>query len=118
MSTDPLKSGDTPLTMNVLREMAAGVDTIRTLARITELEATVKALSDKIDRLNQWTANIPQIEKDVEKNTKDLNALGVRLGGDIGKLDQFKLRAEGIGIAVGTLITGGLLSALALHFFK
>jgi hypothetical protein len=83
----PLAPGS-PIPLNDSRNLAATIDIFRTLGGIVVLEATTKSHTEKIEQLTQWVSAIPNLEKDVAQNTKDLNELGKRHDKDLNELGK------------------------------
>jgi hypothetical protein len=88
MSSNPqaTASGEAPLILSDIRNLAATIDIIRTLGGIVVLEATTKSHTEEIEQLTQWVSAIPHLEKDVAQNTKDLNELGRRHTKELNEL--------------------------------
>jgi predicted RNase H-like nuclease (RuvC/YqgF family) len=92
--------------------MSMVVNIYQSLGRLTEaisnLKDDTKSNSEKIEELIQWTIAIPNLERDVAKNTKDLNELGRRHDRDIKELEKVahtaktlgQIALSGIGVAV------------------
>jgi hypothetical protein len=55
--------------------------------RVRQLEQTNRANVEIIARLRDWVMSTSNIEKAVEKNTNDLNAIGKRLNDDLHGLE-------------------------------
>jgi hypothetical protein len=95
-----------PLQSNDLHDMRLPIDVVQRLSRAEEAVVNLKEIthshSVKIDRLDQWTAALPTIEKDVAQNTKDLNELGKRCNDKLSELDKRQERGlNDLGIRLG-----------------
>ena len=130
MSSNPqvTGSGEAALTPNNIRDLAATIDIFRTLGGIVALEATTKSHTEKIEQLMQWGSAIPYIEKEVARNTKDLNELGrrhtkelnelgIRLGKDIGDRKNIARTAKILGYIALTL-AGVIGAAFVTYLFR
>ena len=80
--------GTSPITPSNYRDLASVINIFRTLGGVAALETTTKSHADKIEQLMQWSCAIPHIEKEVAKNTKDLNKLGERHTNELNRLGQ------------------------------
>jgi hypothetical protein len=125
-------AGNKPLTPNDFRDLAAVMDIFRTLGGVTVLETTSRAHTDRIEQLMQWGSAIPTIERNVERNTTDLNALshrntrelndlGRRLDSDIADLRSFSLTVRTLGtitLAVVGPVAAGVALAIIIQTAK
>jgi hypothetical protein len=55
---------------------------------VNTLKGTITFHADRIDRLTQWFYSVSNLEKDVAKNTNDLNAVGKRLENDLNNVGK------------------------------
>ena len=90
MSSNPqvTPGSEASLTPSDIRRLAATIDIFRTLGGIVVLEATTKSHTEKFEQLTQWVSAIPNLEKDVAQNTKNLNELGKRHDKDLNELGR------------------------------
>lgn len=160
MSTIPPPASNIPgYSVRDLHDLNIVLDIFRGLEhRLSVIETTAQFHGQRIEQLFQWMIASPNLEEDVERNTKDLNDLGGRhdkklneleikiekdlneMGrsirqeitaskdglnkeitnlkdGEIAKLNHFAAIAKGIGLALGALITGGILLQVAKHYW-
>jgi hypothetical protein len=81
MSTNPLPSGDIPVTPNDLRNVAVTIDIFRSLAGIPVLEATTRLHGEKIEKLTEQVSAIPYFRKEIAQNRNGLNQLERQVNG-------------------------------------
>ena len=114
MSTDPqpiLTGGEAPFAPSDIRNLSTTIDIFRTLGGLEKavgvLEATTESHTEKIEQLTQWVFAIPNLEKTVAQNTKDLNEVGRRHDKDIKELEKVAHTASTLGkIALGLATVG------------
>jgi hypothetical protein len=121
MSSNPqaTSGSEAPFTQSDIRNLSLAVDIYQRLGGLAEAVSNLRDVSksnyEKIEQLIQWTIAIPNLEKEVQKNTKDLNELGRRHDKDIAELDKFVHTARTFG-AVG--LSGVGVAALAYLYHR
>jgi hypothetical protein len=105
----PVPAGsEAPLTASDFRNLAATINIFRSLGGVEALEATTKSHTENIEQLTQWVSAIPELEKDVAQNMKDLNELGKRHDRDIHDLQKISHTVRTLGAialsGIGVLI--------------
>jgi DNA repair ATPase RecN len=79
----------TPYSINDLHDLNIVLDIFRGLEhRLSVVETIAKFHSEKIEQLTQWMIASPNLEEDVERNTKDLHDLERRLEKDVNELGR------------------------------
>jgi hypothetical protein len=91
-NTQTTSESEAPFTQSDIRSLSIAVDIYQRLGGLGEAVSTLKQDTksnyEKIEQLIQWTIAIPNLEKDVQKNTKDLNELGVQHNKDLNELGR------------------------------
>lgn len=118
-STNPqvTSSSEAPFTPGDIRNLSVAVGIYEKLGGLTKavsnLEDANKSSIEKIEQLTQWVFAIPNLEKAVAQNTKDLNEVGRRHDKDIKELEKVAHTASTLGkialfvaapVAVGIII--------------
>jgi hypothetical protein len=91
MSSNPQAkpSSEAPLTPSDIHNLSTVIHILGGLEKaVIVLEGTTKSHTEKIEQLTQWVSAIPNLEKDVAQNTKDLNELGKRHDKDLNELGR------------------------------
>ena len=112
---------EAPFTQSDIRNLSLAVDIYQRLGGLAEAVSTLKddtkSNYEKIEQLIQWTIAIPTLEKDVQKNTKDLNELGRRHDKDIKELEKTAHTASTVGNIALVLIGSSVALAIAILTF-
>jgi hypothetical protein len=92
MSTTPTPATArtaTPYSINDLHDLNIVLDIFRGLEhRLSVVETIAKFHGGKIEQLIQWTIALPNIEKEVAQNSKDLKELGPQHNKDLNELGK------------------------------
>ena len=141
-TTPPPANGNTatPYSINNLRDLNIVLDIFRGLEhRLSIVETIAKFHGEKIEQLTQWMIASPNLEEDVERNTKDfhdlerrlekdVNELGRRLGRDVNELaarhdnkihelEKVDHTVKSLGRIALALIAGGSVGWLLTYLF-
>jgi DNA repair exonuclease SbcCD ATPase subunit len=88
----PASGSEVPFTPSDIRNLSLAVDIYQRLGALAEsvsnLKDDTRSNYERIEQLIQWTIAIPNLEKDVQKNTKDLNELGAQHNKDLNELGR------------------------------
>jgi DNA repair exonuclease SbcCD ATPase subunit len=118
-SANPQATSDSeaPFTQSDIRNLSLTVDIYQSLGRLTEavsnLRDDTKSNYERIEQLIQWTIAIPNLEKEVQKNTKDLNELGRRHDKDIKEVEKIVHTAK----TLGQIALSGLGVAIVVYVY-
>jgi len=116
-----VSSSEAPFTPTDFHNMSMVVNIYHSLGRLTEavnnLKDDTKSNSEKIEQLIQRTIAIPNIEKAVEKNAKDVNEVGRRHDKDIKELEKIAHTASTFGKIALVLIGLSVVLAIAILTF-
>jgi DNA repair exonuclease SbcCD ATPase subunit len=136
-------SSEVPFTSSDIHNLSMVVNIHQSLGRLTEavsnLKDDTKSNHEKIEQLVQWTITIPNIEREVAQNSKDLrelraqhskdlnelgrrlekdvNALGGRHDKDIKELEKIAHTASTFGQIAIVLIGSSVVLAIAILTF-
>lgn len=93
MSSNPQASGsEAPFSQSDIRNLSLAVDIYQRLGGLTEavgnLREATKSNYERIEQLIEWTVAIPNLEKEVQKNTTELKELGARHNKDLNELGR------------------------------
>jgi hypothetical protein len=115
-------SNEAPFTQGDIRNLSIGVDIYRSLGGLQEavdnLKAANKSNIEKIEQLTQWVFAIPNLEKSVAQNAKDLNEVGRRHDKDIKELEKVVHTASTFGkiaLGVATPVAAGIIVAVLIY---
>jgi hypothetical protein len=90
-----------PIMPSDIRNLSAAVDIYQKLGGLTEavsnLKDATKSNIEKVEQISQWVFAIPNLEKAVAQNTKDLNEVGKRHDKDIKELEKVAHTARRLG---------------------
>ena len=121
-SYQPASAGtEPPFTPSDFHNMSMVVNIYHSFGGLTEavnnLKDDTKSTSEKIEQLIQRTIAIPNIEKAVEKNAKDVNEVGRRHDKDIKELEKIAHTASTFGKIALVLIGLSVVLAIAILTF-